>query len=213
MANVRVKISAFNRLSDGDTRKFSTNVVEKVASQTEVYTDVKKQYDDVVIANTNYIKFLDIWITTEGSNDGRNKREAKKQLVDQLIIFARALETFCKGDETYIENAGMPVVKKRVASQPTTYYEPPTIKDLYALRASGTIFYHLIVKNKEKIKTIGMEYSIDGQKTWVSKGLYALVKNTVDGFPERTQVSFRFYTLDSRNNRSGYSEIVTINVN
>jgi hypothetical protein len=211
MESPKIKISDFKYESDLKTLSFATTVVEKVTMQSEVYKDVKTLFDEVELAKNAYSTALDTWLAAKSSNNNRAKNDTKAALVSILEDFGAALRATCKGSETYILNAGMPLMEKRTTSQPSVL-DAPTVKELYSLRGAGCIFFYLKVPQKSRVKLIAMEWSDDDGKTWNGGYFYGTVRNKVTDLPSLKRLSFRFYSMDSRNNRSGYSEEVTINV-
>ena len=211
MKNFRIKLTAFNKLTDDKLNTFSSGVVGKVNLQTERYKDVKTVFDVLELGNTAYSTALSTYNAT-GSDLARSaKNTLKEELVDKLTLFGNALVVYANGDETYITDTGM-LVSGKSSGNVSVATHPPEIIYLRPTGLSGTISYSLKVANKSRIKTIYMDWSIDEGKTWTTMEVKG-IKAIIDNLPSLKTVSFRFHISYTRGEKSPYSEIITVNVN
>lgn len=214
MTNYKIKVSAFTSKSDSEMDTFAAGVVAKVKAQETKYADVDKFYQDLSVAQLAYNKAFSDFIVVNSDQNRTAKNQLKAELVSQLTVFGSALVTFCKGDSAYITDLGYTLQAGRSSSSnPNPNYPPPNVFELKSTGNSGQVYFRLIVQNYSTVKVIEMEYSLDMGVTWIHKSEFTTLINTMNDFPPKSDISFRFRTVHARGVKSPYSSIKTITTN
>lgn len=209
---LRIKVTQFTSLSDANLDVFATSVVNKVDAKKDYYSAVQASFAELTPIVTAYTEALAKSTQTRAYDDVIAKNIAKAALKEQLATFGFALQSKCNGDESYITMAGYQVIKYSSKSQ-TTKYDAPIVLNLIATGEPGTVFFYLQILQQSKIKSIIMETSEDNGVTWKEARIFSTLRNTVSNLPSQKNVGFRFYTVDSRDNRSPYSVVTIVSIN
>lgn len=192
---------------------FATNVVKKVNAAKEAYNAVATQFTALEKAVSDYEASY-----YEAESRSREavalKQEDKELLLAQLEEFASSLEGTCKGSTTYILGAGMLLVDKSSGSREPIDLEPPINIEIRSNGYPGTVMINYNLANKSRVRIVALEWTTDDgdTKTWHNGTYFTASKNLVAGLPELKRISFRLRSIGAKENKSDWSEVVTVPV-
>lgn len=197
-----VRKVSYKKLTQSELATFAANVHQRMASRPE-YQVFAADITNLAEKTEAYTQAL-----VEASNRGTDavalKELAKNNVIGALDRIAFLLDFNFTGQDVWVINAGMEMIRERRKNQ--NKLEAP-----YQLRAmskgvKGEISLQFRLPEPTRVRSNGVEYSLDNGETWHNGTYASRTTVTMSGLPSRQVVQFRVCSLGAFQLKSPFSE-------
>lgn len=199
-----VKKSAYKGLPQFQLASFAKNVIASMTAGTEYQSYAGK----VQVLQEQTAVFEDALSRAfhGGADRIAQKDLAKANVLKTLDLIAKELNYQESEDPTWILNAGFEPSKD--ASRRLGDLQPPTNLKAAPQVISGEVVLTYSVPEPKRVRTNGLEYSLDAGATW-NNGTYSTSSVIrIKGLPSRQAVQFRLCSIGSYQRKSSWSEVM-----
>lgn len=199
-----VKKSAYKALPQFQLASFAKNVIASMTAGAEYQSYASK----VQVLQEQTAVFEDALSRAfhGGADRIAQKDLAKANVLKSLDLIAKELNYLESEDPTWILNAGFEPSKD--TSRRLGDLQPPTNLKAAPQTISGEVVLTYTVSEPKRVRTNGLEYSLDAGATW-NNGTYSTGSVIrVKGLPPRQAVQFRLCSIGSYQRKSSWSEVM-----
>lgn len=204
-----IKKIAFQKLPQGALIPFVQNVVNRMTEQPE-YAAFLPKVQALHSLNDAFVAAL-AQSTQGGADRIAVKKEAMAAVLQSLNELANDLNYHSNGQATWGVNAGFPVSDGRNNSA-TRNLLPPTSLRALPQKVSGELELRYVLPDPKLVRTTGLEFSLDKGESWQNGTYSSGQAMRIKGLPSGKSVMFRLRSIGSRQNQSGWSEPLELNL-
>lgn len=192
----KANYTEISKKKDNDLSTFADQTITKIKAN-DRYASIATAFETYESSGTAYIKAF-----TNAVNGSKEQKRTKDQA---RINFLASAKSFClllgansENDQTYITDAGFPLMKERSGSVSPTFIDLP-LNIIVKSNAKGSLAISFKLVSRRDVRVTEVRVSLDAGETWLESTFFANQKGYITGLPsvKEAYVSLRNIGVNS----------------